>query len=124
MLISNLAEAAPEKVWGNTKSKVYHCQGSRWYGNTKRGKYLSEVSAIKSGYRPARGSYCSKEGRAASEKLAQSVSGNVKVWVNTKSHVYHCPGARWYGNTKRGKFMEEGEALSAGNRPSHGQKCN
>ena len=89
-----------------------------------RNKYLNEVAAIKSGYRPARGSYCSREGRAASQQLAQTVSGNVKVWVNTKSHVYHCPGARWYGNTKRGKFMSESEALSVGNRPSHGQKCN
>ena len=36
-----------------------------------------------------------------------------KVWVNTESGVYHKSG-RWYGKTKQGKFMTEGEAKSAG----------
>ncbi len=30
---------------------------------------------------------------------------DVKVWVNTRSGVYHCPGTRWYGNTKQGEYM-------------------
>lgn len=36
---------------------------------------------------------------------AQANQGNpdVKVWVNTASGVYHCPGTRWYGSTKRGE---------------------
>lgn len=29
----------------------------------------------------------------------------VRVWVNTRSGVYLCPGSRWYGKTKQGKFM-------------------
>jgi hypothetical protein len=36
-----------------------------------------------------------------------------KVWVNTESGVYHKSG-RWYGKTKKGKFMTESEAKSAG----------
>ena len=41
----------------------------------------------------------------------------VKVWVNTKSGVYHCPGSRYFGTTKSGQFMAEAEARAAGNRP-------
>lgn len=42
-----------EVVWVNTSSGVYHCQGTRWYGITKQGKYMGECEAKKAGYRPA-----------------------------------------------------------------------
>ncbi len=42
-----------------------------------------------------------------------------KVWVNTASNVYHCPGDRYYGKTKAGKYMTEPEARAAG---AHGVK--
>jgi hypothetical protein len=42
------------QVWVNTKTGVYHYPGSRWYGNTKAGKYISEQDAIKEGDRPAK----------------------------------------------------------------------
>ncbi len=42
--------------------------------------------------------------------------GNGKVWVNTKSGVYHKEGDRWYGRTKEGKYMTEDEAIKAGYR--------
>jgi hypothetical protein len=40
-------------VWVNTESGVYHKPGSRWYGKTKQGKYMTEADAQKAGYRPA-----------------------------------------------------------------------
>ena len=46
------------KVWVNTNSGVYHCSGTRWYGNTKEGKYMSQKAAQDAGYRPAYGSVC------------------------------------------------------------------
>jgi hypothetical protein len=46
-----------------------------------------------------------------------------KVWVNTHSGVYHCPGTRWYGATKEGKYMSECEAQKAGFRPAYGKPC-
>ena len=48
---------------------------------------------------------------------------NVKVWVNTPTHVYHCPGTRWHGQTKTGVYMTQKEAQEKGNRPAHGKHC-
>jgi hypothetical protein len=39
-------------VWVNTDSKVFHREGSRYYGKTKQGKYMTEDEALKAGYRP------------------------------------------------------------------------
>ena len=40
-------------VWVNTDSGVYHKPGTRWYGKTKQGKYMTEADAQKAGYRVA-----------------------------------------------------------------------
>ena len=50
-------------------------------------------------------------------------AGNGQVWVNTDSHVYHCPGTRWYGKTKQGTYMPEVQAQAQGARPDHGKAC-
>jgi hypothetical protein len=42
------------QVWVNTATGVYHYPGTRWYGNTKQGKFMSEADARTQGYRPAR----------------------------------------------------------------------
>ena len=49
--------------------------------------------------------------------------GPGKVWVNTSSNVYHCPGTRYYGKTKDGKYMTEAEAKAAGAHGIKGQNC-
>ena len=46
-----------------------------------------------------------------------------QVWVNTASHVYHCPGTKYYGNTKKGRYMTETAAKAAGNHADHGKAC-
>jgi hypothetical protein len=40
-------------VWVNTDSGIYHKPGTRWYGKTKQGKYMTEADAQKAGYRAA-----------------------------------------------------------------------
>ena len=40
-------------VWVNIEIHVYHKEGSRFYGTTKKGKYVSEADAIKEGDRAA-----------------------------------------------------------------------
>ncbi len=45
--------ASPGLVWVNTRSKVYHYPGHRWYGGTQQGKYVSEAEAMAEGDRPA-----------------------------------------------------------------------
>jgi hypothetical protein len=37
------------QVWVNSSTHVYHKEGSRFYGKTKHGKYMSEQDAIKEG---------------------------------------------------------------------------
>lgn len=48
---------------------------------------------------------------------------DVKVWVNTSSHVYHCPGEGRYGKTKHGEYMVQAEAQKKGNRPAYEKVC-
>jgi uncharacterized protein YraI len=57
------------------------------------------------------------------EDAGADVADSVKVWVNTNSDIYHCPGTRWYGNTKEGEYMTQAQAVAEGNRPAYGRKC-
>ena len=41
------------QVWVNPETGVYHRTGSRFYGTTRKGKYMTQQDAIQAGYKPA-----------------------------------------------------------------------
>ena len=45
---------SPGMVWVSSGSKVYHKPGSRWYGKTKSGKWMTEADAQRAGYKAAK----------------------------------------------------------------------
>ncbi len=46
------------QVWVNTASKVYHCEGTKYYGKTKAGSYMTETAAIAAGNHADHGKAC------------------------------------------------------------------
>ncbi len=56
-------------------------------------------------------------------RLAAQASSPASVWVNLSSHVYHCPGTKYYGKTKRGEYLRESDARERGFRPAGGRSC-
>jgi hypothetical protein len=63
--------------------------------------------------------------RQAPKPAAEEAPGGGpdKVWVNTNSSVYHCPGSRFYGKTAHGRYMTEAAAKSAGAKGTGGKVC-
>jgi len=69
---------------------------------------------------------CTPKAPTTTLALAQvqnSGRADVKVWVNTRSGVYHCPGTRWYGTTAQGDYMTQKQAQDRRYRPAYGRVC-
>jgi len=108
-------------------SKRGACSGhggiAEWYGKSKSkagGSAAAGSAATPAGVSAAAPKSSSMK-QASSEPAPGGGAG--KVWVNTSSKVYHCQGDKWYGKTKQGQYMTEGEAKAAGDHPDHGKAC-
>ncbi len=45
-------------MWVNTKSKAYHCEGTKYHGKTKVGEYMAEADAKAKGFHGDHGKAC------------------------------------------------------------------
>ncbi len=63
--------------------------------------------------------------KQAPKPAAQQAPGGGpdKVWINTNSSKYHCPGDRFYGKTAHGRYMTEPAAKAAGAKGVGGKTC-
>ena len=64
---------AHSRIWLNTRSGVYHCAGTRWYGNTYNSYFLDEKRARAAGYRSERGNRCFEPVRVTTYKDKQAI---------------------------------------------------
>lgn len=60
---------------------------------------------------------------SASSMTEAAGGGPDKVWINTKSNTYHCPGTKYYGKTKVGEYLTEVAAKAKGAHADHGKEC-
>jgi hypothetical protein len=49
-----VVQVSENRVSVNTATGIYHYPGTRWYGNTNRGEFMSEAEAQAKGYRAAK----------------------------------------------------------------------
>jgi hypothetical protein len=83
-------------------------------------KTLADLFKPKTSASPAAAVAPAATGATTAEAVAKSApaagGGHGLVWVNTETHVYHKEGTRFYGKTKKGKYVTEQEAIEEGDK--------
>jgi len=117
------AASAPATSAGHPGALAVTRRWSKWWATAAGAALLVLLGGIYAGH--------TWVVRHAGTPISESVSvknlgmGNpgVKVWVNTDSGTYHCPGARWYGKTHQGAYMTQKEAQAKGYHPAANRAC-
>jgi hypothetical protein len=73
---------------------------------------------------PAQSTRPAPSAAPAQAALPVPAAGSGKVWVNTRSKIYHCEGTKFYGNTKEGEYMSEADAQAKGFNANRKKVCN
>ncbi len=135
------AEAAPAAAVPATKSVATGlCKdGTEYTGTSKRGAcrghkgvkewYADKQAPAAKDEKPAAAAPAATadeetEAPAAPAKTSAPAAGSGKVWVNTRSKIYHCEGTKYYGNTKEGEYMPEADAQAKGYVANRKKVCN
>ncbi len=140
-------------AWSKTPSAKALCKrqaAAQHLAGGARRKFLKTCEAqakaqakanAKAGARPAhhlfghpaaaatpQGAQPAQPAKAAPRRTGKPASsgGNpsVRVWVNTPTRTYHCPGDRYYGKTHSGQYLTQAAAQAAGDRAARGKLCN
>jgi hypothetical protein len=125
----SLAAAPPVHAQTASTGVTVTCKdGSSWSGKSMKG-----ACAHHGGVAPTQSSAAGSMSPSASSNTmspsggmsatAAAGGGAGKVWVNSSSKIYHCPGDKYYGKTKHGEYMTESAAVAAGNKPAMGKSC-
>jgi hypothetical protein len=126
------AKAAPAASTASEGVATGLCKdGTEYTGASKRGACRGH-KGIKEWYADKQPTAAKDEAPAATAPAAPTksestapapVAGSGKVWVNTKSKIYHCEGSKFYGNTKEGEYMSEADAQAKGYNPNRKKVC-
>jgi hypothetical protein len=85
-------------------------------------KTLADLFKPKTSASPAAAVAPAATNTSAAARVAQATpatgGGHGLVWVNTESHIYHKEGSRFYGKTKKGKYVSEADAIKEGDKAS------
>ncbi len=85
-------------------------------------KTLSDLFKPKTSASPAAAVAPAATTTSTAETVAKTApapgGGHGLVWVNTESHIYHKEGSRFYGKTKKGKYVSEADAIKEGDKAS------
>jgi hypothetical protein len=118
-------------TYSTAASKQGACRGHQgvkdWYAAAPAAKTAAPAAT------PAPAPAAAAAGKAAPTAAAAPAAaktptvapggGPGMVWVNTSTKVYHCPGTKYYGTTKGGKYMSEADAKAMGAHADHGKPC-
>ena len=108
--------AATPKAKGSRKKAETATSASPSPAKFSLGDFFKPKSSAAASPAAATGAAAKNRSAEAAANPPAPGGGHGLVWVNTDSHVYHREGSRFYGTTKKGKYMTEAEATKEGNR--------